>query len=114
MRVQPYLFFNGRCEEAIHYDAQHLGATIDAAMRYKQAPPGDGPGANANANGEHIMFSCISIGDTVVMAMAAACRCRSARHASALFRQAGRSVRRALDGDGSATVLRRPPCVSCC
>jgi PhnB protein len=66
MHVNPYLFFNGRCEEAIHYYEQHLGARINAKMRYKEAPPGDAPGPAPN--GEHIMFSCINIGDTAVMA----------------------------------------------
>jgi PhnB protein len=66
MYVQPYLFFNGRCEEAIHYYEKHLGAKVNAKMRYKEAPPSDGPGADAN--GEHIMYSNLTIGDTVVMA----------------------------------------------
>ncbi|HUB88550.1 MAG TPA: glyoxalase/bleomycin resistance/extradiol dioxygenase family protein [Dyella sp.] len=66
MYVQPYLFFNGRCEEAIHYYEQHLGAKVNDKLRYKEAPPSDGPAANAN--GEQIMYSNITIGDTVVMA----------------------------------------------
>ncbi|RDS80178.1 VOC family protein [Dyella monticola] len=66
MFIQPYLFFSGRCEEALGYYEKHLGATINAKMRYKEAPPGDGPGANAN--GEHIMYSNFTIGDTVLMA----------------------------------------------
>lgn len=66
MFVQAYLFFDGRCEEALGYYEKHLGATINAKMRYKEAPPSDGPAANAN--GEHIMYSNFSIGDTVLMA----------------------------------------------
>jgi PhnB protein len=66
MFVQPYLFFSGRCEEAIHYYEQHLGAKINAKMRYKDAPPNDRPAADAN--GEHIMYSNFTIGDTVLMA----------------------------------------------
>lgn len=66
MYVQPYLFFSGRCEEALGYYEKHLGAKVNAKMRYKEAPPSDGPGANAN--GEHIMYSNFTIGDTVLMA----------------------------------------------
>lgn len=66
MYVQPYLFFNGRCDEALGYYEKHLGAKVNAKMRYKEAPPSDGPGANAN--GEHIMYSNFTIGDTVLMA----------------------------------------------
>ncbi|RDS80678.1 VOC family protein [Dyella psychrodurans] len=66
MYVQPYLFFNGRCEEAVQYYQKHLGAKLNALMRYKEAPPGQGP--DTDANGEHIMYSNFSIGDTVLMA----------------------------------------------
>lgn len=66
MYIQPYLFFNGRCEEAISYYEKHLGAKVNAKMRYKEAPPSDGPGANAD--GEHIMYSSITIGDTELLA----------------------------------------------
>jgi PhnB protein len=66
MYVQPYLFFNGRCEEAITYYQQHLGAKLNALMRYKDAPPGDGPAAQAN--GEHVMYCNLTLGDSVLMA----------------------------------------------
>jgi len=66
MYVQPYLLFNGRCEEAIHYYEKHLGAKVNDKLRYKDAPPGDGPAAEAN--GEHIMYGNITIGYSVVMA----------------------------------------------
>jgi PhnB protein len=66
MYVQPYLFFNGRCEEAVKYYQQHLGAKLNALMRYKEAPPGDG--LAAQANGEQIMYCNFTVGDSVVMA----------------------------------------------
>jgi PhnB protein len=66
MYAQPYLFFNGRCEEAIQYYQKHLGAKVNMQMRYKEAPPGGGPGANYD--GEKIMYSNITIGDSVLMA----------------------------------------------
>jgi PhnB protein len=66
MYLQPYLFFNGRCEEAITYYQQHLGARLNALMRYKDAPPGDGPAAQAN--GEHVMYCNLTLGDSVLIA----------------------------------------------
>ncbi len=39
MQVQPYLFFDGRCEEALDFYQAALGAEITMLMRYKDAPP---------------------------------------------------------------------------
>ena len=38
MQVQPYLFFDGRCEEAIEFYKKTLGAKVDMMMRFKEAP----------------------------------------------------------------------------
>ena len=65
MQVQSYLFFNGRCEEAIEFYKKTLGAKVEMMMRFKEAP-GDhkcSPGTENN-----IMHSCLRIGDTAVMA----------------------------------------------
>jgi PhnB protein len=35
MQVQPYLFFDGRCEEAFECYRQALGAEVTMLMRYK-------------------------------------------------------------------------------
>ena len=67
--VSPYLFFNGRCEEAIQFYTKVVGAEVIMAMRYKDAPPeakqpGCGPTMTENA----IMHARISInGSTVLM-----------------------------------------------
>lgn len=66
MFVQPYLFFNGRCEEAIQYYQKHLGAKLNMQMRYKEAPPDDSMAGNFD--GEKIMYSNFTIGDSVLMA----------------------------------------------
>lgn len=66
MYVQPYLFFNGRCEEAIQYYQKHLDAKLNMQMRYKEAPPGDAMAAKAD--GEKIMYCNVTIGDSVLMA----------------------------------------------
>ena len=45
MRVQPYLTFEGRCEEALTFYKQALGAEILSMMRYKDSPLPEGSGA---------------------------------------------------------------------
>ncbi|HET6674960.1 MAG TPA: hypothetical protein VFG71_06460 [Nitrospiraceae bacterium] len=38
MQIQPYLFFEGRCEEAARFYQEALGAKIEALMHYKDSP----------------------------------------------------------------------------
>jgi PhnB protein len=38
MLVQPYLFFDGRCEEAVEFFRKGLGAEIQRLMRFKESP----------------------------------------------------------------------------
>jgi PhnB protein len=47
MQVQPYLFFDGRCEEAVEFYRKALGAEVTMLKRFKESPdpgmcaPGD-------------------------------------------------------------------------
>jgi PhnB protein len=66
MYIQPYLFFSGRCEEAITYYQEHLGAKVNMLMRYKEAPS-DAGSPGANYDGEKIMYGNLTIGDSVIM-----------------------------------------------
>jgi PhnB protein len=65
MQVQPYLFFDGRCEEAIEFYKKAVGAKVEMMMRYKDGPPSDQtpPGAE-----NKIMHATLTMGDTQVMA----------------------------------------------
>ncbi|PYO54069.1 MAG: VOC family protein, partial [Candidatus Rokuibacteriota bacterium] len=38
MQVQPYVFFDGRCEEALEFYRRALGAEVTMLMRYKDSP----------------------------------------------------------------------------
>jgi len=38
MLIQPYLFFAGRCEEALEFYKKALGAKVEMLMRYKESP----------------------------------------------------------------------------
>jgi PhnB protein len=65
MQVQPYLFFDGRCDEAIEFYKKTLGAEVGMLMRWKDAP--DKSMCTA-ANADKVMHSSLKIGDTRVMA----------------------------------------------
>ncbi len=63
-KLQPYLFFNGRCDEALEFYRKALDAEVTALMRYK-----DGPNPNAVPGFEDkVMHANLSIGNTQLMA----------------------------------------------
>ena len=65
--VQPYLFFDGKCEEAIQFYQHALGAKLNMQMRFKDSPEPPSPGC-APADTNKIMHAQFQIGDTEVMA----------------------------------------------
>ena len=67
MRVEPYLFFDGRCEEAIEFYKTTLGAQVAMLMRFKDSPEPQGPQC-IPANADKIMHACISVRGTNIMA----------------------------------------------
>jgi len=64
MAITPYLFFDGRCEEAITFYKKALGAEVQMLMRFKE-----GPDQNmcAPGNEEKIMHACVKVGGMPVM-----------------------------------------------
>jgi len=67
MEVQPYLFFEGRAEEAIEFYQKVLGAEVTGLMRMKEAPEGGGPPLPPGSENK-VMHAALKIGDSVVMA----------------------------------------------
>jgi PhnB protein len=68
MKVQPYLFFNGRCEEAIEFYKSALGAEVLMLMRFSENP-GEPPRSVIPLGSEDkIMHASFRIGETEVMA----------------------------------------------
>jgi PhnB protein len=65
MQVQPYLFFDGRCEEAMEFYKSKLGAEVTALMRWKECPD---PGMCAAGSEEKVMHAAFRVGDTTVLA----------------------------------------------
>jgi len=68
MLVQPYLFFDGRCEEALDFYRTALGAEVTFLLRYKDSPDPPPPGMVPPGSEEKIMHANLRIGDSEVMA----------------------------------------------
>ena len=65
--VQPYLFFEGRCEEALDFYAKAIGAKVEMKMRYADSPEGCPQGMPAGTE-KKIMHCAFMIGESMVMA----------------------------------------------
>jgi PhnB protein len=64
MPIQPYLAFNGRCEEAIEFYRKALGAEVNMMLRFKQSPD---QSMTSPENAEKIMHADVKIGDGVLL-----------------------------------------------
>jgi PhnB protein len=73
MQIQPYLFFEGRCEEAIEFYRKALGAEVKALMRYKDNPEPPEKSRVPPGSGNMVMHSSFQIGETTVMASDGLC-----------------------------------------
>jgi len=72
--VQPYLFFNGRCEEALTFYKRTLGAEVVFLQRFRDAPdPSMAPEGAANK----IMHATFRIGEDNLMASDGQCSGRT-------------------------------------
>ena len=68
MQVQSYLFFDGRCEEAIEFYKSALGIKVEMLMRYKDSPEPPQPGMCPPGSEDKVMHASFRVGDTLVMA----------------------------------------------
>jgi PhnB protein len=66
--VQPYLFFGGRCDEALDFYRIAIGAEVDFLMRYKESPEPMPPGLLPPGFENKVMHATFRIGSTTVMA----------------------------------------------
>jgi PhnB protein len=73
MQVQPYLNFNGRCEEALNFYRSALGAEVTMLMRFKESPQPDrvSPGSE-----DKVMHASFRVGEATVMASDGECQGR--------------------------------------
>ena len=66
--IQPYLFFGGRCEEAINFYGKTLGAEVEMLMRHRDSPEPPPPGMLQAGFEDKVMHATIRIGGAVLMA----------------------------------------------
>ena len=73
MQVQPYLFFDGRCDEAVEFYRKALGAEVTMLMRFKDSPD---PGMCPAGAQDKVMHASLRIGDSTVLASDGRCEGR--------------------------------------
>jgi PhnB protein len=66
--VQPYLFFGGRCEEALSFYRTAIGAQVDMVMKFKDSPRPPPPGVIQAGFEDKVMHSSFRVGETEIMA----------------------------------------------
>jgi PhnB protein len=64
--IQPYLYFEGRCEEAIEFYKKALGAEVMVLLRFKDSPVGSPPGLPPGSENK-VMHAQLRIGKTIIM-----------------------------------------------
>src|SRR5688500_2063199 len=73
MKIEPYLFFVGRAEEAIEFYKKAVGEQVKAVMRFKDIPDGDGCEPSPGSENK-IMHANLRIGESVVMVSDGQCQ----------------------------------------
>jgi PhnB protein len=73
MQVQPYLFFDGCCEEAVEFYRSSLGAEVAMLMRFKDSPDPPPPGMVPPGGENKVMHAALRIGDAMVLASDGRC-----------------------------------------
>jgi PhnB protein len=65
MQVEPYLFFDGRCEEALEFYKKALGAEVMALIRFKDSP--DPTMVHGGMDPNKILHAVFRVGETTIM-----------------------------------------------
>jgi PhnB protein len=73
MQVQPYLYLDGRCEEALEFYRRALGAEVTSLMRYEDSPEPPPPGMVPPGSGRKVMHASFRVGQTVLLASDGSC-----------------------------------------
>jgi PhnB protein len=73
MLVQPYLFFDGKCEEAVEFYRRALGAEVEMMMRFRDCPEPAQPGMVPPGSENKVMHAALRVGDTMVLASDGRC-----------------------------------------
>jgi PhnB protein len=67
MKVEPYVHFDGRCEEAIEFYKTAVGARVEMLMRFKDMPASAGPAPMPPETQNKVMHASLRIGDSVLL-----------------------------------------------
>ena len=70
MHIQPYLFFDGHCDEAIEFYRRAVGAEVTMLMRFKESPD---PAAIPPGSEDKVMHASFRVGETTVLASDGRC-----------------------------------------
>jgi len=73
MHIQPYLFFDGRCEEALEFYGKKLGAEVTMLMRFKESPEPPRPGMVPPGSEDKVMHASFRVGDSTIIASDGRC-----------------------------------------
>jgi PhnB protein len=73
MLIQPYLFFDGNCEEAVEFYRKALGAEVEMLMRYRESPEPPPPGMVPPGWDDKVMHTTLRVGGAIVMASDGPC-----------------------------------------
>jgi len=84
MLVQPYLFFDGRCEEAIEFYKRAVGANVAMLVRFKDSPDPPPPGMVPPGSENKVMHATLTIGESTVMASDGECGGKPSFHGFSL------------------------------
>src|SRR5262245_19528144 len=68
VKIEPYLFFGGRCDEALEFYRQAVGAHVEFTMRYKNSPQPLAPGTLQSGFEDKVMHASFRIGTNRLMA----------------------------------------------
>jgi PhnB protein len=74
MAIEPYINFDGRCEEAIEFYKKALGAEVTMLMRVKDSPEPPPPGTQAPGSENKVMHASLRIGGSNIMASDGYCK----------------------------------------
>ena len=66
--ITPYLFFGGRCEEALNFYREALGAQVEMMMRFNESPEPTPPGMLQSGFEKKIMHASFRVNDVFMMA----------------------------------------------
>ena len=68
MNVQPYVFFDGKCEEALEFYKGAIGAKVEMVMRFSECPDKSQPGSIPPGVENKVMHAAFKVGDTQILA----------------------------------------------